>query len=72
MPPSITSLSGTFTDGNDVTLAGTNFGTKSPAKPHCWADFEVDANPTSLGTRTGWDEISNLTRQTDSPAVGLR
>jgi len=40
MPPSITSITGTFANGQTLTINGSGFGTKSPAKPLIWADFE--------------------------------
>lgn len=38
--PSITSVSGETETGKTITLQGTGFGTKSPALPLVWADFE--------------------------------
>jgi len=38
--PSIDSVSGLIVHGSSITLSGSNFGSKSPAKPLIWADFE--------------------------------
>jgi hypothetical protein len=38
--PLINSVGGTFNHGNYVTISGSGFGTKSPAKPVIWAPFE--------------------------------
>lgn len=41
--PSISSSSGTFAHGSSVTITGSGFGTKNPAKPVIWANFENGA-----------------------------
>ena len=52
----ISNTTGTFTNSQTVTITGSNFGTKSPAKPLVWADFEDGTvNPTNLGRITSWD-----------------
>jgi hypothetical protein len=38
--PSIGDVGGMFYHGNFITITGTGFGPKSPAKPLVWADFE--------------------------------
>jgi hypothetical protein len=38
--PSISNVSGTFIHSKIVTITGSSFGTKSPAKPLVWIDFE--------------------------------
>jgi len=38
--PSIGNVSGTFSHGNSIIITGSGFGTKSPARPYVWADFE--------------------------------
>lgn len=46
--PSVINVSGNFNHGNTITITGTGFGTKSPAKPTVWIDFEgksLSANP---------------------------
>ena len=57
--PTITSLSTALTEGGSVVITGTNFGSKSPAKPIYWADFEGGIQPTSLGDQTTWDEYTD-------------
>lgn len=62
--PSITSaiVNGGLEDGNSVTLNGADLGSKSPAKPHAYANFDSGTNdPTSDGTVTAWDDERNLT-----------
>jgi hypothetical protein len=56
----------TYVDNGDGTVtitdtSGSNrFGTKNgAAKPVYWADFNVQKNPTSLGTKTAWDSTLN-------------
>ena len=38
--PSVTSISGTFASGDTLYIYGSGFGTKSPAAPVFWIDFE--------------------------------
>lgn len=48
-------------NGQNVTISGSGFGTKSPAKPYLWAPFDSGSiNPSSLGTRTTWDAIESM------------
>ena len=70
----ITSVIGTVTHGNSITIAGTTFGTKGGSnanKPLLWADFESSINPTSLGVITAWNVTQNLTRSASAPQYGL-
>ena len=60
--PTITSLSGTVTNGSTITVTGTGFGTKNPAKPLIWADFEQ-------GTITAESSLSTGTLQNDSASL---
>lgn len=39
--PTISSVVGTFATGDTITITGTDFGTKSPAGPVVWDDFEA-------------------------------
>jgi hypothetical protein len=54
--PAISSVSGTATNGQTITIYGAGFGVKSPAKPVLWADFEGgNINPNStLGLTSSW------------------
>jgi hypothetical protein len=55
--PSVFSISGNTTANlSTVTVTGVSFGTKSPATPLAWADFETNVNPNSLGQHLTWDE----------------
>lgn len=46
--PSISNISGTFSSGQSVTIAGSSFGTKSPAAPLVWDTFESGSNGTAI------------------------
>lgn len=51
--PSVTNVS-------DLTISGSSFGTKSPAKPYLWAPFDTSSSPSSLGIVSAWDGITNM------------
>jgi hypothetical protein len=51
--PAITSVSGTVTDGQAVTIAGSGFGTKSTAAPTCYDDFESGSVKAYWGSNNG-------------------
>lgn len=68
--PAVTDVTGTLTDGEDLTITGEGFGSKSNAKPLRWDDFETcDSppcngdtlnSPTSKGTdTTDWYTVSS-------------
>lgn len=46
--PTVSSVTGTISDGSSVTIAGTGFGTKSQASPLLWDDFETGTTNTLL------------------------
>jgi hypothetical protein len=48
-----------------VTVVGAGFGSKNPAKPLIWADFEKDLDPSDLGLKTAWNEVQNVSLSTD-------
>jgi hypothetical protein len=52
--PSVSSVSGNFTKGQTVTISGSGFGAKSPAKPYLWAPFDGSLDPSNLGIVTSW------------------
>jgi hypothetical protein len=52
--PSISSVEGELAQGNQVTISGSNFGIKSPAKPYLWVPFEGSADPSPLGVVRNW------------------
>jgi len=56
--PSISSVSGTISHGESITISGSGFGSKSTAAPYKYDDFEDG----SLGQRVGngWYTSSNL------------
>jgi hypothetical protein len=59
----VTSKSGNITNGSTVVISGTGFGTKSPANPYLWADFNTNINPTNLGRHTSWDNTEYVKYQ---------
>ena len=67
--PNITDVSGIIQHGNYITVYGSNFGEKTPAKPQIWCDFEdgtIDCSKTlSAGTPFRGGSHSNWT--TDNP-----
>lgn len=71
--PSVGNVSGTFSHGQYITITGTGFGTKSPAKPLVWADFEngsVSENSSlSSGTLTSTGETPYSLGTTNLPHV---
>lgn len=68
--PSISSVSGTISQGSTVTITGGGFGQKNPAKPLIWADFESSIQPTSLGRTTAWGGIENFSQVTAGTTSG--
>jgi len=70
--PTISTLSGTFSGNADdasanvITVSGTGYGTKSPAKPHVWASFNGSTVPTTLGTLAGGWNVESQNGETSS------
>ena len=52
--PVITSVSGSVTQGGTITITGSGFGVKSPAKPYLWAPMNGNMNPSALGVVSAW------------------
>ena len=52
--PAITSVSGSVTQGGTLTISGSGFGVKSPAKPYLWAPMNGNISPSSLGVVQSW------------------
>lgn len=46
--PSISSVAGTVSHNSDITISGSNFGTKSTAAPVIWEDFESGTNGNTI------------------------
>lgn len=63
--PTITTITGTFTDGQSVTISGAGYGTKSPAAPLKWAPFTTSTDGSSLGQGTSWNQIQNVAWDSD-------
>jgi hypothetical protein len=61
--PLIKSMNISFIQGGTVNITGSGFGTKSPAKPYLWADFNTNINPTNLGRHTSWYETEYVKYQ---------
>lgn len=51
----ITGTNGTVSNGESVTISGSSFGTKSPAAPILWDQFEYGSNGNQLQTFDNWD-----------------
>ncbi len=71
--PSVTSLAtpSGLTHGAISTITGTGFGTKSPAKPYLWADFNSGSLlPSSLGLHTTWEQNENMVYNASEGAGG--
>lgn len=52
--PVITAVSGSVTQGGTITITGSGFGVKSPAKPYLWAPMSGNLSPSSLGVVSAW------------------
>jgi hypothetical protein len=48
--PAVSQVSGTFSNGNSVTITGSGFGTKSTAAPLVFDNFEAGSAGTKVGT----------------------
>lgn len=57
--PAVTGSSGTPSQGSQLTVTGSGFGTKSPVSPLKWDDFEAGAVGSTVGN--GWYTWTNLT-----------
>ena len=69
--PVITSVTGSVTQGGTITITGSGFGVKSPAKPYLWAPMNGNMNPSSLGVIQSWASSAQLTYQANcGPASG--
>jgi hypothetical protein len=58
--PIITSVSGTFTNMASIEVRGSDFGTKTPAAPKVFANFDSSLAPSPLGQRTSWNQVQSL------------
>lgn len=68
--PAVTQIFGELSPGQIVTISGSGFGAKIPAKPYLWAPFEGSANPSSLGIVTSWTGINNMEYTANEGAGG--
>ena len=69
--PVITAVSGAVSQGGVLTISGSGFGTKSPAKPYLWAPMDTTLSPSSLGVITAWQTTGFLNYQAGcGPAPG--
>lgn len=67
--PTISSVSGALSNGGTIIIKGSGFGSKNPAPPLIWADFELGTiNPTLLGLKTIWDKMTALEVTSNSQA----
>ena len=69
--PVITGVSGAVSQGGVLTISGSAFGVKSPAKPYLWAPMNGTLSPSSLGVITSWVTTGQLSYQNGcGPAAG--
>lgn len=59
--PLVAAVSGSVAQGSHLTISGSGFGTKSPAKPYLWAPMDGSSRPSSLGIVTSWTSLVQLT-----------
>ena len=52
--PNITNASGTFRGGDLIVISGSNFGSKSPAAPLLWDNFDDGTNGEKISTSSNW------------------
>ena len=52
--PSVSGTSGSTSHGGSMTISGSAFGTKSPAAPLLWDDFEWGSDGTRIDTSVDW------------------
>ena len=69
--PAITQITGTATHGGSISISGSGFGVKSPAKPYFWAPLETSSDPSPLGIDTAWDEIANMSYVSGEGPAGV-
>lgn len=58
--PNISAVQGTFGDHQTVTVAGSGFGSKNPAAPLVWDDFNQGLNPGSGSIKRVWDQVESM------------
>ena len=64
--PTISSVSGTVSNGNTITISGSGFGTKATARPVAWDNFE-DGSVNASATIGTWSDLNSLVvRNTNS------
>lgn len=66
--PVVTDVSGTWDQGSTMTVLGSGFGSKAPARPLVWAPSDGSLILSSLGERTQWDFTQNLVVSQDCPS----
>ncbi len=66
--PVLTSVTGTFSNGNTVTAHGSQFGTKSPVAPWLWRDFEEGSQNQLIQAGSPAINVSNLCANDTNPA----
>ena len=61
--PVVTNITGTLSNGSEVIVSGSGFGTKTHQKTMVWADFEEGTNTTpysNYSTSTTWTATNNI------------
>lgn len=70
--PAITSVSGSASHGQSITIIGTGFGIKNPAEPVLWAPFDTSIDPSPLGRIKAWDQSDQYPRCVQYVSTGGR
>ena len=58
--PNVTGAAGTFVHKSQITISGSGFGSKSPARPYVWAPFDGSSAPSALGIVSVWHRLQQL------------
>ena len=58
--PSVTSISGSMNHGQDVTIYGSGFGTKSPATPLFWKNHEACSVDSDIVGGCGYENLGTI------------
>jgi hypothetical protein len=68
--PVVTQVTGSIAEGGQITISGSGFGTKSPAKPYLWAPMDGSINPSPLGVVTSWQQLGSMSYNPTCSATG--
>lgn len=68
--PSITEVTGDFSHNKQLTIKGSSFGNKNPAKPYLWAPFDGSLSPSELGIVTSWSGVDHMGYSSNEGVAG--